>query len=245
MIYFILFIGLLAVGLPIAFVLGITGFVHILTVNPDVLSIIPQRMLSVINNFTLLAIPFFILAGELMNSSGVTARLINFSRNIIGHMRGGLGYVTVLVSLFLGAILGSAAAEAAICSTTLVPEMEKDGYKREAAAAITASCSTLGPIFPPSISFIIYAVLANVSIGAMFIAGILPALIIAFTHMVYIYFFARKHNMKKNPLTTFKQFFKSFIDAAPALLVPVIILGGIFSGKFTATHGGRLLVWWL
>lgn len=240
MIYFLLFIGLLAAGIPIALVLGITGFVHILTVNPDVLSIMPQRMLSVINNFTLLAIPFFVLAGELMNSSGITAKLVNFSRNIIGHMRGALGYVTVLVSLFLGAILGSAAAEAAICSSTLVPQMEKDGYKREAAAAITASCSTLGPIFPPSISFIIYAVLANVSIGAMFIAGIIPALVIAFAHMVYIYFYARKRQLNKHPLPSFKQFLKSFLDAAPALLVPVIILGGIFSGFFTATQSGAI-----
>jgi len=237
----LLFAFLLIAGIPIALVLGLTGFVHISMINPDVLAIMPQRMLSVINNFTLLAIPLFVLAGELMNSSGVTARLMDFARNFVGHLRGGLGYVNVMVGLFLGAILGSATAEAAIRGSTIAPEMEKkDGYERETAAAITATSSSLGPIFPPSIVFILYALLATVSIGAMFLAGIFPALLIAAVHFVYIYYYARKKGLPKLPLPKFKDFLISLVRALPALLVPVVILGGIFSGYFTATESGAM-----
>ena len=241
MIFILLFIVLLFVGVPVALVLGFTGFAHILFTNPDTLAIIPQRMISVVNNFTLLAIPFFVLAGELMNSAGITAKLVSLSRNIIGHLRGGLGYVNIMVGLFLGAILGSAAAEAAIRGSTIAPEMEKeDGYEREVAGAITATSSSLGPIFPPSIVFVLYAVLANVSIGAMFLAGIIPALLIALVHMIFIYFYARRKGLRKLPLPSFKKFLVSFLQAVPALLVPVIILGGIFSGFFTATESGAI-----
>lgn len=237
----LLFAVLLVTGVPIAMVLGLTGFVHISLFNPGALDIMPQRMLSVINNFTLLAIPLFVLAGELMNSSGVTARLIDFARNFVGHLRGGLGYVNVMVGLFLGAILGSATAEAAIRGSTIAPEMEKkDGYERETAAAITATSSSLGPIFPPSIVFILYAVLANVSIGAMFLAGIFPALLITAVHFIYIYYYARKKGLGKLPLPKFRDFLISFVRALPALLVPVVILGGIFSGYFTATESGAI-----
>lgn len=240
MIYFLLFIVLMIVGVPVAFVLGVTGFIYILNNNSDVLLVVPQRMLSVINSFSLLAIPLFVLAGELMNASGITAKLIGFARNFIGHLRGGVGYVNIIVGLFLGAILGSATAEAAIRGSTITPEMEKDGYDRDVAAAITATSSTLGPIFPPSIVFILYAVLANVSIGAMFLAGIMPALLIALVHMIFIYFYARKKGLKKHPLPSFKSFSISFLQVIPALLVPVVILGGIFSGKFTATESGAV-----
>lgn len=241
MIYVFLFMGLLFAGVPIALVLGFTGFAHISMTNPNTLAVIPQRMLSVVNNYTLLAIPLFVLAGELMNSSGITGKLIGFARNFVGHLRGGLGYVNIMVGLFLGAILGSATAEAAIRGSTIAPEMEKkDGYEREVAAAITATSSSLGPIFPPSIVFVLYAVLANVSIGAMFLAGILPALLIAAVHFIYIYYYARKKGLGKLPLPKFKEFLVSFVQALPALLVPVVILGGIFSGFFTATESGAI-----
>lgn len=241
MIYVLLFAVLLVTGVPIALVLGLTGFAHISMTNPATLAIMPQRMLSVVNNFTLLAIPLFVLAGELMNFSGITSRLIDFARNFVGHLRGGLGYVNIMVGLFLGAILGSATAEAAIRGSTIAPEMEKkDGFERETAAAITATSSSLGPIFPPSIVFVLYAVLANVSIGAMFLAGIVPALLIAGVHFIYIYFYARKKGLRKLPLPKIKEFLVSLWRAIPALLVPVVILGGIFSGFFTATESGAM-----
>lgn len=243
MLFFLVFILLLFVGVPIAFVLGITGFLHMISTGDfSTISVIPQRMLSVVNSFTLLAIPLFILAGELMNASGITTKLIGFSRSLIGYVRGGLGYVNVLVGLFLGAILGSANAEAAIRSSVLIPDMEKDGYDREFAAALTATSSTLGPIHPPSITFILYAVLSSTSVGAMFLAGIIPAILIVLAHFVVIYFYVRKKGdaLKKHPFPTVKQFFCSLIEAVPALLIPFIILGGIFSGFFTPTESGAI-----
>ena len=239
--FILLFLALLVTGLPIAFVVGVTGFVHLISVgDPGMLTVIPQRMLSVINSFTLLAIPLYILAGELMNASGITARLMNFARSLVGYLRGGLGYVNVAVGLFIGAILGSANAEAAIRSSTIVPEMKKDGFDDDFSAALTATSSTIGPIFPPSITFIIYCVISSTSVGAMFLAGVIPAILIALTHAAVIYFYARKRGLKKSPFPPPKEIMRSFLSAVPALLIPVIILGGIFSGKFTATESGAI-----
>lgn len=237
----IAFLLLLIFGVPIAFVIGITAIVHLLTVpDSNILEITTQRLFSGINNFSLLAIPFFVLAGELMNASGITAKLLAFSRNLVGHLKGGLGYVNVLIGLFLGAILGSANAEAAIRSSTVVPEMEKDGFSRKFASALTATSSVIGPIHPPSIVFIIYAVVASSSVGALFLAGIIPAFLIAFAHMVVIYFYARKKNLDTRPFPSFKKLGKSFLESVPALLIPVVILGGIYSGIFTATESGAI-----
>jgi tripartite ATP-independent transporter DctM subunit len=241
MLFFVLFLVLLVIGLPIAAVIGITGLVHMISTSGfDNISVVPQRMVSVVNSFTLLAIPLFILAGELMNASGITAKLINLSRSLIGHVRGGLGYVNVMVGLFLGAILGSANAEAAIRSSTIVPEMEKDGYDRDFAAALTATSSTIGPIHPPSITFILYAVLSSTSVGAMFLAGIIPAFLIAAAHFVVIYLYVRKKGLNKYPFPPIKKILRTLLEAIPALLVPIIILGGIFSGFFTPTESGAI-----
>lgn len=235
------FVLLLIFGVPIAFVIGITGIVHMLLIpNSNLFDVITQRLFSGINDFSLLAIPFFVLAGELMNASGITNRLLTLSKNLVGHLRGGLAYVNVLIGLFLGAILGSANAEAAIRSTVVVPEMERQGFPKPFAAALTATSSVLGPIHPPSIVFIIYAVLTSTSVGAMFLAGIIPAFLIALAHMVVIYFFARKMNLEVQPFPSWKNLFISFLESLPALLIPVIILGGIYSGMFTPTEAGAI-----
>ncbi|WP_240689012.1 TRAP transporter large permease [Ammoniphilus sp. YIM 78166] len=237
------FIILLALGAPIAFVIGITGFIHLLSTGDfHLLQTMTQRMFSNVDSFTLLAIPFFILAGELMNSSGITTKLIDFSRSLIGYVRGGIGYVNVFVGVFLGAIVGSANAEAAIRGSMMVPEMEKDGYDRRFAAALTATSSIIGPVHPPSLIFIIYGVAASTSIGALFLAGIIPALLIAVAHIVVVFLYARKKGavLKKHPFPTLKEFMVSFYQAIPALLIPFIILGGIYSGMFTPTESGAI-----
>ena len=200
----------------------------------------PQRMLSSVNNFTLLAIPFFVLAGELMNAGGITERLLRFSRNLVGHLKGGLAYVNVVIGLFLGSIVGSANAEAAIRSKMVVPEMEKDGFDRPFAAALTATSSTIGPIHPPSMTFIIYGVVASASIGGLFMAGIIPALLIAAVHFVIIYLYARKRKFTTHPFPGLKEITTSFIQSIPALSIPIIILGGIYSGWFTPTESGAI-----
>lgn len=237
------FVVLLVLGAPIAFVIGITGFLHLLgTGEFHLLPAMTQRMYSNVDSFTLLAIPFFILAGELMNTSGITTKLIGFSRCLIGYVRGGIGYVNVVVAVFLGAIVGSVNAEAAIRGSMMVPEMEKDGYDRDFSSALTATSSIIGPIHPPSLIFIIYGVAASTSIGALFLAGIIPALLIAIAHMVVVYFYVRKKGavLKKHPFPTLKEFGRSFYEAIPALLIPLIILGGIYSGLFTPTESGAI-----
>ncbi len=237
----IAFILLLIFGLPIAFVIGVTGILHLsLIPNSNLFEVITQRLFSGINDFSLLAIPFFVLAGELMNASGITSRLLALSKNLVGHLRGGLAYVNVLIGLFLGAILGSANAEAAIRSSVVVPEMEKQGFPRKFAAALTATSSVLGPIHPPSIVFIIYAVMTSSSVGAMFLAGIIPAFLIALAHMVVIYFFARKMDLEIHPFPSLKKLFMSIVESLPALSIPLIILGGIYSGMFTPTEAGAV-----
>lgn len=242
MILLILFFVMMFCGVPIAFVLGITAFLHLLSIDSSFIGVTTQRMVSSVNNFSLLAIPFFVLAGELMNAGGITTRLLDFSRNLVGHLRGGLAYVNVLIGMFLGAIVGSANAEAAIRSSILVPEMEKDGFTRKFSAALTATSSTLGPIHPPSMTFIIYGVVASTSIGALFMAGIIPAFLIAAAHMVIIYFYVRKRKNKfsVHPFPPMKQIGISFLRAFPALSIPLVILGGIYSGKFTPTESGAV-----
>ncbi len=235
------FVLLLILGVPIAFVIGITGIVHLFMIpNSNLFEVITQRLFSGINEFSLLAIPFFVLAGELMNASGITAKLLALSKNLVGSLRGGLAYVNVLIGLLLGAILGSANAEAAIRSSVVVPEMEKEGFPRKFSAALTATSSVLGPIHPPSIVFIIYAVITSSSVGAMFLAGIIPAYLIAAAHMILIYFFARKMQLEVRPFPSLKKLLVSIAESFPALSIPIIILGGIYSGMFTPTEAGAI-----
>lgn len=241
MILVVLFLVLLFSGIPIAFVLAITAFLHLFSIDGSgLLDVTAQRMFSSVNNFTLLAIPFFVLAGELMNAGGITDKLLKFSRNLMGHFKGGLAYVNVIIGLLLGSIVGSANAEAAIRSKMVVPEMVKDGFDKSFASALTATSSTIGPIHPPSMTFIIYGVVASTSIGGLFMAGIIPAILIAIVHFVIIFFYVRKRKFNTHQRATLNEFFKSFAEAIPALMIPVIILGGIYTGWFTPTESGAI-----
>ncbi|NPV69836.1 MAG: TRAP transporter large permease [Firmicutes bacterium] len=238
------FVVLLVLGAPVAFMLGATGYLHLIAIgNPSFFDIVTQRMFAGVNQFSLMAIPFFILAGELMNRGGVTAQLIEFSRDCVGHLRGGLAYVGVIVAMFLAAILGSANAVAAILSSVLAPEMIKDGFDDDFTAALIAASSIIGPIIPPSVIFILYGVLSGTSVSALFLAGYVPGILLGTGYMIISYFQAKRRNYPR-----YKERFepvkmlKSFVRALPALLVPVVIIGGILSGAFTPTESGAIAV---
>jgi len=237
----LIFLILMILQVPIAFVLGICSIVYLLNIaNMGLLESAPLRLFSGLENYSLLAIPLFMFAGELMNASGITSRLINFAKVFVGHFRGGLAYVNILGNMFLASIIGSATAQTAIMSRVMVPEMEKSGYTRSFSAATTASAALLGPIIPPSMLFIIYGVGSGVSIGKMFLAGIIPGIILAAGFMCLIAFLGYRHQFPKSDKVPAKEIMITFVRVIPALLVPLIIIGGILSGVFTATESGAI-----
>ncbi len=237
MIILVIFILLIAIQIPIALALGITSVSYIgLEGNTMLFNNLAQRMYSGVESFSLLAIPLFMIAGELMNTGGITGRLIDFSKKLVGHFRGGLAYVNVIANTFLASILGSATAQTAMMTRVMLPEMEKEGYSRPFAAATTASAALLGPIIPPSMLFIIYSVGSGVSVGKMFMAGIIPGILLALSFILLIAYLGYKHNFPKSEKATWKQIVASFIRVLPALSVPAAIVGGIMSGIFTATE---------
>lgn len=237
----IAFLLLLLLKIPIAFVLGITTVLYIiLSGSMDLLATAPQRLYSGLESHGLLAIPLFMLAGELMNSGGITKRLIDFSRTLVGHFKGGLAYVNVIANMLLASIIGSATAQIAMMSRTMVPAMEKEGYSREFSAATTASAGLLGPIIPPSMLFIIYGVSSGTSIGDMFLAGILPGVFLTITFIILIGYIGRKEQWPTRERARFSEFSRAFFRVIPALLVPTIIIAGILSGAFTPTESAAI-----
>lgn len=233
----LVFIVLLMLQVPVALVLGITSILYLVfSANMGLLESAPQRLFSGLENYGLLAIPLFMLAGELMNSSGITNRLIHFAKVLVGHFRGGLAYVNVIGNVFMASIIGSATAQTAIMSRVMVPEMEKEGYTREFSAATTASAALIGPIIPPSMLFIIYGVSSGVSIGTMFLAGILPGLLLAAAFIALIAYLGYVHRFPVMEKSSWKERFQTFTRVIPAMLVPFTIICGILSGVFTATE---------
>lgn len=232
----IVFLVTLISGLPIAFALGATGTIHAIFIDPILIDMLPQRMFAAADNFSLMAIPLFVLAGELMGFGGITEALANMSRSVIGHIRGGLAYVTVVVGVFLGALLGSANAAAALLGNVMHPEMKKDNYDEVFSCCLISATSILGPIIPPSMIFIVYGVAANLSIGELFFAGIVPGLMLAAGYMAYIWWVGRTEKWPVRPKAGMQEVTTSFLKAAPSLLVPVIILGGILGGVTTPTE---------
>lgn len=236
------FIVLMIIGVPIALVLGIMGSVHTITLgNPTYLLVIIQRLFDQINTTSLTCIPFFILAGEIMNAGGVTKRLLNFIREIIGWVKGGMAYCCVVIAAILSAILGSPNGVASMLCGVLVPELRKDGYPDEFTGSLVAASSILGPIIPPSTSFIMYCMLTNTSIKAMFIAGIVPGLLLAGGFCVIIALVGYKLKFKRSiDSISLKRIGKTFVIALPALIVPGVIIGGVVAGLFTATEAGAV-----
>lgn len=236
-------IGLILINVPIAVAIGVVsvgGFV--LTSGPDRLYDMAIALYSGATSFPLIAIPLFILAGNLMNTSGISVRLINFVSALIGFVRGGLGMVNIGVSMVFAEISGSAVADVAATGTVLIPEMKKRGYSRTLAAAITSSSASLAIIIPPSIPMILYGAIAETSVLKLFVAGVIPGLLGAALLMAVTYVLAIRYDLPRAEGFDFVHIRRTFREAFWALTMPVIILGGIFSGIVTATEGAGLAV---
>ena len=238
----VVFLVTLALGFPVAICLGLTSLVA-LWISDVMLSLMAQRIFTGIDSFPLMAVPFFVLAGELMNQGGTTRRLIDFANVLVGRIPGGLAHTNIVASMFFGGISGSAVADAAAMGTILVPGMVRKGYEPGFSAAVTAASSTVGPIIPPSIFMVIMGVTTGLSIGGLFAAGIIPGLMLGFTMMGLSYFMAIRYNYpRETEPFGMRRIGREFLSAGPALLAPLIILGGILGGVFTATEAAAVAV---
>lgn len=229
-------------GLPLFIALLTTAVVGFMFVDPSMIPrMMPQQFFGGINSFSLMAIPLFILAGNLMNVSGLTERLMGLARLLVGHMRGGMGHVNVVSSVFFAGVNGSAVADTSALGSLLVPAMEKEGYSRAFAAGLTAGSSLIGPIIPPSIFMILYASLTNTSVGDLFLAGVIPGLILGTAFMGMNAWYAWKKRMPKSgKFPSAKALGIAALAALPALIAPVIIVAGIVMGVVTPTESGAL-----
>lgn len=235
----ILFIALVTcfiIGMPIAFSLGVASLVTLQFGSDLPLTLIAQRLFAATDSFPLMAIPFFMLAGALMDTGGISRRLVDFAHALVGWIYGGLGMVAVLAAMFFAGISGAAAADTAAVGAVSIPAMIRKGYKRGFAAAIQAAGGSIGVIIPPSIPMIIYGVIGGVSIGKLFMGGFAPGLLIGIGLMTASYFLAKKAGYKRDKRASIPEVKKAFLNAFWALLMPGIILGGIMGGVFTPTE---------
>ncbi|HEX9898202.1 MAG TPA: TRAP transporter large permease, partial [Candidatus Methylomirabilis sp.] len=199
--------------------------------------LVVQRMFAGIDSFPMMAIPFFMLAGALMDTGGISTRLVRFSNYLVGWIQGGLAHVAILASMFFAGITGSAVADATAIGSTLIPLMNKRGFPTLFSAAVVAAAGVVGPIIPPSIPMVIYGVMAGVSIGALFMGGFIPGILIGLGLMAVVYVQAKKHGYPREAVRpTVREFLQATVSAFGAILMPLIILGGIFGGVFTATE---------
>ena len=241
---FISMIILLIVGVPIAFVLCGSSIIAILSTGDIHNAIVIQRMFSGSGSFTLLAIPFFVLAGNLMSSGGISKRLVNLCNSLFGHISGGLAMVAIITCAFFAAISGSSAATAAAVGTIIIPEMLKHKYDKDFAGATVASSAELGVIIPPSIGLIQYGVATGTSISDLFMAGFLPGIFICLVLCMVAHFLCKKQGFEPSKKATRQEKIQAFKDAILAILMPVIILGGIYSGVFTPTEAAVIAVFY-
>lgn len=243
-IFIISFLILLFIGMPVAFVMLLSSAIYFLIDgNMMMLWAFPERMFSRMDQFVFLAIPFFMLAGEIMNRSGMSERLVDFATLIVGRFRGGLAQVNVLTSILFAGLTGIALGDVAALGKIFIPAMEKQGYTRSFAAAVTGASSIVGPIIPPSAIIVIYCAFLDVSVGGMFIAAIIPGLLIGISDMLIVAILAKKHNFPVYKVPFSKEvYFRSFSAASLAILMPVLIIGGILGGFFTPTEAAVIAV---
>ena len=234
------FIVAMCIGVPIAFMLGLAGFTFILTMEPAMILALPQRLFVTANNYGLMAIPLFILAGELMELSGDVARLLAFSRALVGNVKGGLAYVMVIVGFLLGGPLGSANAEAALLASTLYPEMTKDGYNEEFTAGLIAAVSVLGPLIPPGMLMVIYGVASGVSIAELFMAGVMPGVYLAIVLGVTVFFMGRIYPYPKTMWQGWREVWVTFKGALFSIASPLVVLAAIGLGICTPTEAAAV-----
>ncbi|MBD1262351.1 TRAP transporter large permease [Maribacter polysiphoniae] len=239
------FICLLAIGTPVAWSIAISSLLTMLVSIPGIpaFTTVSQRMATGLDSFALLAIPFFILSGELMNKGGIAQRLIAFAKTLVGSLPGGLALINVIAAMLMGAIAGSAMASASAMGSILGPEMEKEGYSREFGAAVNITSATTGLIIPPSNVLIVYSLASGgASIAALFLAGYIPGILTGLFLMIVASFWAKKKKYKVGKRSSLKEVFKTFIDALPSLLMLVVVIGGIVTGIFTATEASAIAV---
>ncbi len=240
-VFFAAFGLFLAGRVQIAFALGLASLVYLLLFMPLVpLDAIPQQMYAGADSFALTAIPFFVLVGELMNAGGISRRLVGFARTLVGHFAGGMGIVSLVASMIFASFSGSAVANAAGTGAITIPAMKRTGYSPGVAAAIETASSSLGAIVPPSIPFIVYGSIAGVSVGGLFVAGYVPGILFALGLAAVITMIARRHGFPIDPRSTLPQVLAAAKDAVPALLTPILIMGGILGGIMTPTESGAV-----
>lgn len=234
-------LALIALGVPIAFALVFAAFAAFSPANPLLLVTVPQNIGAALNSFTLLAIPFFIMAAAVMNAGGITPRLVELAGSLVGHLRGGLGQVNIVTNVMLAGISGSSTADASTVAKLLVPEMAKRGYDRAFGSALTAASSTIANLIPPGLGLIIYAALASVSVGALFVATIVPGLLVAAALMLTTYLISRRRGYGGDMArASGRARLRAALIAVPALILPVAIVGGVRFGAFTATEAGTV-----
>jgi C4-dicarboxylate transporter DctM subunit len=237
MAFLFLFLGYM--GVPVAFAL-IASVLVVTSFTPVSLASMMAQLFNGMDVEALLAVPFFLLVGDLMTSANVTVRMIRLSQTLVGHVRGGLAQVVTLFSMFFSGISGSSAADVAVLSRTLAPEMDREGYDRAFTAALIASASTMANLIPPSIMAVVYGATGNVSIGGLFLGGVVPGVFVGFGLMIYSYFFGPVGFKHKR--ATFGQVGTAAKEAAVPLVIPLLIMGGILTGQFTPTEAGVIAV---
>jgi C4-dicarboxylate transporter DctM subunit len=238
-----LFLGFLLLGVPISLALGVGGLLYLyLTDNWTLVAALPQRMLSGVDQFVLLTIPLFLLAGSLMNFGGLSTRLVSFANALVGHFKGGLSLVTVLASILFAGISGSAIAQSSAIGSLMIPAMSRQGIPAAYGAALVAMSAVIDPLIPPSITMIVFGVLSGTSIAQMFIAGIVPGVLLGFALLAYAGWRAQRSGFPAMPRVPWNERAKALLAAMPALMLPVIIVGGVKSGVFTMTESAAVAV---
>ncbi|GGK04012.1 TRAP transporter large permease subunit [Pseudomonas matsuisoli] len=231
-------IGAMAIGVPIAFSLILCGIAMMYYLDLFDAQIIAQNLINGADSFPLMAVPFFMLAGELMNAGGLSKRIVNLAVALVGHIKGGLGYVTILAACLLASLSGSAAADAAALAALLVPMMVKVGHDRATSAGLVASAGIIAPVIPPSIGLILFGVAGNVSITKLFLAGIVPGLLMGVSLCVAWYLVSRRETIQIKPRASKREVARALLDGIWALILPIIILVGLKAGVFTPTEAG-------
>lgn len=232
----LMFIVFVAIGVPISFALGVVSFTGIFSLDQIPNTVVFSKMFNGLNSFTLLAVPLFILAANLMNEGAITEKLIDCCTAAVGHLRGGLAYANVLVSMIFAGISGSSQADTAGVGKIFIPSMERQGYDKGTSVGVTAASSTLGSIIPPSITMVVYAGIANVGTGALFMTGIIPGIMLGLAMMGVVRFYSKRKNFPKGERVPASKVMRQTLESLPALLTPIILIGGIVSGLFTPTE---------
>lgn len=233
---FIAFALLLIIKVPVSFSLAISSALALILAGNIDPAVIVQRMYTASESFSLIAVPFFILAGGFMESGGISKRLVKFASTLVGHIRGGLAMVSIVAAMFFAGISGSTAADTAAIGSILIPAMEKKGYGKDMATSVQATAGAIGIIIPPSIPMVILGITASISIGGLFLGGFIPGILMGVALMITSYIFAVKRDLPAEPRASFKEILLSFSDSILAIMTMVIIMGGILGGVFTATE---------